>query len=165
LTKGRKSILNLKLQREIGKNIKLGMPLKFAAEAAGITETTFYNWMARGEKETKGQYFEFFGYIKQCQSEAVQTHLNLITNAAKGGSWQASAWILERRHPEEFGRRENLNIKSKNENENLNVNANFELQAPEEIEQAILNKLARIRGRRNSSASLEEPEPEGEELP
>jgi hypothetical protein len=159
LTKGRKSILNLKLQREIGKNIKLGMPLKFAAEAAGITETTFYNWMARGEKEKKGQFFEFFEYIKQCQSTAVQLHLKLITKAATKGNWQASAWILERRHPEEFGRRDNLNIKSKNENENLNINANFELQAPEEIEQAIINKLSRIRGRRNSTAAPEEPGP------
>jgi transposase len=159
-----KSKLTPQLQKEIGNNIKLGMPLKFAAEAAGISEATFYNWMERGEKESKGRYLEFLEYIKQCQSVAVQLHLKIITKAASEGSWQASAWILERRHPEEFGRRENLNIKSKNENENLNVNANFELQAPEEIEQAILNKLARIRGRRNSTAAPEEPEPEGESL-
>lgn len=135
---GRKPLLTLKLKNAIGKNIKLGMPLKFAAEAAGISETTFYRWMQEGEKATKGQYREFWEYIKKCQSVAVKSHLELITNAAKEGSWQASAWILERRHPKEFGRTEKLNIKSKNENENTNVN----IETTEEIRAEILSKLS-----------------------
>lgn len=107
-----KSKLTFEIQKKIGDNITLGMPLKFAAQAAGITETTFYNWMEKGEKEKSGKFFEFFGYIKECQSKAVQLHLKLITKAAKEGSWQASAWILERRHPEEFGRRDRVDLKA-----------------------------------------------------
>ena len=104
--------LTPEIQKEIGNNITLGMPLKFAAEAAGITEATFYNWMNVGGKSTKGKFFEFFEYIKECQSKAVQLHLKLITKAATEGSWQASAWILERRHPEEFGRKERIDMKA-----------------------------------------------------
>lgn len=105
-----KTKLNPTIKKQIGDNITLGMPLKFAAEAAGISEVTFYNWMNRGESESKGQFFEFHEYIKECQSKAVQLHLKLITKAATEGAWQASAWILERRHPEEFGRREKIEM-------------------------------------------------------
>ena len=105
-----KTKLNPTIKKQIGDNITLGMPLKFAAEAAGISEATFYNWMNRGESESKGQFFEFHEYIKECQSKAVQLHLKLITKAATEGAWQASAWILERRHPEEFGRREKIEM-------------------------------------------------------
>lgn len=123
-----KTKLNPTIQKQIGDNITLGMPLKFAAEAAGISEVTFYNWMNRGESESKGQFFEFHEYIKECQSKAVQLHLKLITKAATEGAWQASAWILERRHPEEFGRKDKLDMKSENKNLNVNVDENTDFK-------------------------------------
>jgi transposase len=104
--------LTPQLQEQIGNNITLGMPLKFAAEAAGITEQTFYNWLKKGETETKGQFYEFAEHVKACKAKAVQLHLKLITKAATEGTWQASAWILERRFPEEFGRREKIDMKA-----------------------------------------------------
>jgi len=102
--------LTPEIQKEIGNNIKLGMPLKFAAEAAGICEKTFYLWMEKGENEGKGKYHDFFVYCNNCKSIGVKLHLTLITKAANEGSWQASAWILERRHPEEFGRKDKVNM-------------------------------------------------------
>lgn len=116
---GRKTKLTPDVQKEIGQNIILGMPIKFAAEAAGIGETTFYRWMQSGEKAKRGKFREFWEYIKECQAKAVQLHVKLITRAANEGSWQASAWILERRHPNEFGRKDRIDmkadIKSKND--------------------------------------------------
>ena len=105
-----KTKLNPTIKKQIGDNITLGMPLKFAAEAAGISEVTFYNWMNRGESESKGQFYEFAEHVKACKAKAVQLHLKLITKAATDGSWQASAWILERRYPEEFGRKDRLEL-------------------------------------------------------
>ncbi len=116
---GRTTKLTPDVQKEIGQNIILGMPIKFAAEAAGIGETTFYRWMQSGEKAKRGKFREFWEYIKECQAKAVQLHVKLITRAANEGSWQASAWILERRHPNEFGRKDRIDmkadIKSKND--------------------------------------------------
>ena len=102
--------LTPQLQEQIGNNITLGMPLKYAAESVGITEVTFYNWLKRGETESKGQFYEFAEHVKACKAKAVQLHLKLITKAATEGTWQASAWILERRYPEEFGRREKVEL-------------------------------------------------------
>ncbi len=108
-----KSKLTPEIQKEIGNNIKLGMPLKFAAEAAGISEKTFYLWMNQGEKDEKGKFHDFFIHCNNCKSVGVKLHLSLITKAANEGSWQASAWILERRHPEEFGRKDKLELNGK----------------------------------------------------
>lgn len=88
------------------------MPIKFAAQASGICEDTYYNWMQRGEEEKTGPYAEFLEYIKECQAAGVEANLKLIKRASNAGSWQASAWILERRYPEEFGRREKIDMKS-----------------------------------------------------
>ena len=111
----RKTKLTPDIQKKIGDNITLGMPIKFAAEAAGITEQTFYNWLKRGENESKGKFFEFAEHIKACKAKAVQLHLKLITKAASEGTWQASAWLLERRYPEEFGKRDRLKLDGKME--------------------------------------------------
>jgi len=134
--------LTPELQKKIGDNITLGMPLKFAAEAAGISEKTFYLWMDRGDKEEKGQYHDFFIYCNNCKSRAVQLHLKLITKAATDGAWQASAWILERRHPEEFGRRDKIDA-------HIDGSMKHEITDPEkmtdeELQQAIKDELRKI---------------------
>lgn len=108
----RPSKISPQIKKKIGNSIKLGMPFKYAAEAAGISEPTFFRWMQAGEAAESGIYREFREYIKKCQAEAVETHLKTITNVAKSGNWQASAWILERRHPEEFGRKDRLDMKA-----------------------------------------------------
>lgn len=107
-----KSKLTPELQKKIGDNIILGMPLKYAAEVSGITEKTFYNWLEAGETAKSGAFSEFYNYIQECKAKSIQTHLKLITRSAKDGNWQASAWILERRHPEEFGRKDKIDMKA-----------------------------------------------------
>lgn len=131
-----KTKLTPQLQEIIGNNITLGMPLKFAAEAAGITEVTFYNWLKRGEAESKGQFFEFAEHVKACKAKAVQLHLKLITKAATDGSWQASAWILERRYPEEFGRKDRLELDA---NMNHSGEVNLHTLSDEDLMEIIKN--------------------------
>lgn len=131
-----KTKLTPQLQEQIGNNITLGMPLKFAAEAAGITEVTFYNWLKRGEAESKGQFYEFAEHVKACKAKAVQLHLKLITKAATDGSWQASAWILERRYPEEFGRKDRLELDA---NMNHSGEVNLHTLSDEDLMEIIKN--------------------------
>src|SRR5262249_36985561 len=47
---------------------------------------------------------KFFERIELTRTVAVQRGLELIQRGAQT-NWQAAAWYLERRHPEEFGRR------------------------------------------------------------
>lgn len=148
-----KSKLTPELQKEIGNYILLGSPLKFAAEASGISEKAFYNWMSQGEKESKGKFREFYDYINECKAKSVQLHLKLITSAAKEGNWTASAWILERRFSNEFGKRDKLeldaNMKHSGE---IDINS----MSDEDLQRAIdyeLNRILKERDRQSPEAS------------
>lgn len=105
-----KSKLTPALQKKIGSNIVLGMPLKYAAEVSGISEKAFYNWMNEGEKAKSGKFYDFYNYITECKAKAIQTHLNTIKKAANDGNWLPAAWMLERRYPEYFGKRDKLDV-------------------------------------------------------
>ena len=76
-------------------SIRAGARLRIAAQAAGISESTFFNW--------KNQHPDFADAIEQAQAESCVFYLGIIQEAAKT-TWQAAAWFLERRFPEDFAR-------------------------------------------------------------
>jgi len=107
---GRPSKLTEELQTEICEYIASGNTFKRACRLSGISDSIFYDWKAKGEKEKQGKYSEFLDTIKRSSEKFKQTNIDIIQQAAKGGTWQAAAWLLERKHPEEFGRRDRINI-------------------------------------------------------
>ena len=81
----------------IVKNLKLGMPVEYAAEAAGIVRATLYNWKARGKLEPRSIYGKFLGAVKKAEAELMAECLRAVKVGVK--SWQSRAWILERKWP------------------------------------------------------------------
>jgi hypothetical protein len=80
---------------------KTGLPLKFAAAAASVTTEALLQW-----RKTDPVFNEAF---EQARLEAVEKRWQTILKASEAGlpgSWQASAWALERSNPSEFGRPE-----------------------------------------------------------
>tara|TARA_Y100000592_G_scaffold81075_1_gene128411 strand:- start:1937 stop:2374 length:438 start_codon:yes stop_codon:yes gene_type:complete len=94
----RRTKLNTEIQALICQAIELGMTYKLSAQYAGISETTFHAWMSRGRDEETGIYNEFLKSVKKAESKGALANLAIIQKTAKEGNWQASAWILERRH-------------------------------------------------------------------
>ncbi len=85
--------------------IEQGMPLKQAAAIAGVSYDTLNHWQNRGENESAPEeYRQFCQLLRRSQAVAMQVHLSVIHQAAGRGDWRASAWMLERRHPEDFAR-------------------------------------------------------------
>src|SRR5215204_2993632 len=82
--------------------IRIGAPIKMACSYAGIDHGTFLNWRER--------YSEFSAAIKEAEGIAVVGWLAKIEKAASDGNWQAAAWKLERRYPEDFGRRDRVEL-------------------------------------------------------
>lgn len=82
--------------------IRVGTPLTHACRYGKVSFETFNEW--------RKQYSEFSEQVKEAESEAVKGWLDHIETAAKSGSWQAAAWKLERRYPQDFGRRDRLPI-------------------------------------------------------
>jgi lauroyl/myristoyl acyltransferase len=101
---GRRSKLTDEIERKICNGIKLGLKYEQAALVAGISVRSLYNWKEKGEKAKSGKYFQFVQSLKKAEAEGEGVLLTRIHQEAKEGTWQAAAWILERRHPERWAR-------------------------------------------------------------
>ena len=74
------------------------------AAALDIGRKTFSNWMKLGARHPD-EYPDcaaLLARIKRAEAWKVEKNIGNIQTAADTGQWQASAWILERQHPEEF---------------------------------------------------------------
>ena len=77
--------------------LRAGNARVHAARYAGIDQDSITNWMHRSS--------DFSDAVKKAEADAIVRHVANIAKAAADGQWQASAWWLERRYPEHFGRR------------------------------------------------------------
>jgi len=103
--RGRPSKLTPELQEKLCGFIRAGNYETTAAEACGVSESTYFNWKAKGEKAQRGKYRDFLEDIKKAIAQAEALHVQRIVNAGSA-HWQASAWYLERKHHERWGRKE-----------------------------------------------------------
>lgn len=84
--------------------IRRGIPFKLAASAGGVSYNTFVRWRNEGTHPDAPRHLrEFCHHVRTAESEAAQRFLGLIEAAAER-NWQAAAWMLERRHPDLFGK-------------------------------------------------------------
>lgn len=95
--------------------IEMGFSNEKACDYASISEPTFYAWINRANAEIESGkkssvYIKFLKDYKKAKSTFVMKHVKRITKASDDGTWQASAWLLERRCPDEFGLRNDVNI-------------------------------------------------------
>jgi len=80
-----------------------GMYVKQAAQMGGIQVSTFHAWCQSG-REGVEPYVGFLEATTLARVAAEARALQNIQTAANSGQWTASAWILERRFPERWGR-------------------------------------------------------------
>jgi hypothetical protein len=135
----RPSKLTHKIQQKIGENIALGLTYGLAAEASGITYETLNQWLKRGQTEKSGKYYLFAQHIKKQNAEAAKTLLERLNSAAEAGDTRICMWILERRFPDEFGRR--VYRKTNVVAENLNQNVEIVIKDANKIRKEILEKF------------------------
>jgi len=101
---GRASKLTDEVQTRIVEGIELGATYALAAAYGGISYKTFNEWMNLGEEAPAGKYRAFRDAIKLAEGKGALKWLRLIDAAANDGAWQAAAWKLERRYPQDYGR-------------------------------------------------------------
>lgn len=82
--------------------VRGGNNIDDSALLSGISPTTLYAW--------KEKYPEFESALGEARAYYKRQHINNI-NDAGFKHWQASAWMLERKHWEEYGKRETIQHK------------------------------------------------------
>lgn len=115
----RPSKLTADVQDRIVEALKLGATFELAAQYGGVSYHSFNLWRKRGAaelervanarknasiRESERPYVEFYEATKKAEGEAAVAWLERIEQAARDGAWQAAAWKLERRYPQQYGR-------------------------------------------------------------
>lgn len=134
--------LTPEIQSKIDENISLGLTYALAASAAGITYQTLNQQLQRGQTEKSGKHYQFYQYIQKQNADAAKTLLENINCAAKAGNCQIYTWILDRRFPEDFGKRvyRKTNSVSDTKDETVEINVRYS----DEIRNQILAKFDQI---------------------
>jgi hypothetical protein len=109
---GRPTKLTPEVEKKIRACVGMGMPFARSAMAAGVSYTAFKEWVARG-KAGEEPYASFAAALKEAKADGEAMLLGRIVKAAGDDQWQAAAWILERRHPESYGRRDRVEVTGK----------------------------------------------------
>lgn len=86
-------------------------PYEFAAEGNGISETTLYEWLAKGKADRneniESEYSIFADGIKNAEMSRIIDHAENIAQHVE--KWQGDAWMLERRWHKHFSTNAGLN--------------------------------------------------------
>jgi transposase len=73
--------------------------------ALGVSISAFHQWMKKGEEAEDGLYLEFQQAVKKAEHLAEAKWLRDIS---QNEAWQSKAWLMERRFPERWSRKDNL---------------------------------------------------------
>ena len=79
--------------------LRKGCTIEASCQAANINKRTYYRWME--------EIPEFREFVNATESDVEATLLETITSF---GDWRAAAWILERRYPQRWGQKRELDV-------------------------------------------------------
>lgn len=111
----RPSKLTPKTEARLVEAIRLGLTLRLACQYAGIYDGTLRRWLVKGAAQPNSRFGRLRAAIEAAEGDAAAALMASIRAAARplkdadgkviaAGDWRAAAWILERRHPQEYGR-------------------------------------------------------------
>jgi len=109
---------------------RAGMTREHTAKALNLSPSTYYRWLELGQNSPEGTLERrLYDTVSKAEGEAIARNITIIQKAAQDGVWQAAAWFLERRYPNDYARKERLDIQ---ERKNVKYVAEFSGKAPKE---------------------------------
>jgi hypothetical protein len=100
------------LQERIVQMLRAGNYREPVCRAVGISPSSFYNWMQRGELEKNGIYREFHDAVTKAEAEAEVLAVAILSRAMRE-DWRAVVAYLERRHPSRWRRQTTTELTGK----------------------------------------------------
>lgn len=150
----RRQTYNAKRHKLIVELVRKGSYRATAAKQVGMHPSTLSRWLIEGQDDPESQYRALYEDIEQAEAEWENERLGQISDVASSGrpnSWQANAWLLERRMPDKYGRNDRVTVEG---GERPIEVATHHLLANPEALQGLLGQLA----------AMQTPAPVGEEI-
>src|SRR3954453_21116280 len=97
------------VQEKIVRAIRAGNYAEISARGAGISPSSFYRWLGRGEREPDSLYARFAQAVRLAQAHA-EVHAVALLRRAMPNDWRAALAYLERRHPARWRRHSSTEI-------------------------------------------------------
>ncbi len=92
------------LTQQVALLVAAGAPLPHACPAAGVKWDTAKEWL-KPEQACREPYASFVAAMEKARASHAVGCVMRVTKAGRNGAWKADLAILERRHPEFYGRR------------------------------------------------------------
>ena len=99
--------LTPEVQDLIVDGINAGLTFRLTCARVGVNPSTFYRWLDTGETAKIGRYREFYEAVERAKADSALRLVSQITLQALT-DWRAAAFMLERRFPEDYGKRTEL---------------------------------------------------------
>lgn len=108
---GAPSKLDTVTKQTLLEEIRLGASYTDAARVAGINPATVIGWRRRGERETRGEYFQFIEDLERARADR-RKHYRMAAReiAEKKSDIKAIMWLASVTEPEEFSPKVNVFI-------------------------------------------------------
>lgn len=101
--------LNRQVIEQLVAVLEKGVYLETAAAYVGVHKDTFYDWLKRGRRDiTAGRRSLYREVVEAVEKAMAKFEVDGIDRLAVEEQWQATAWRLERRFPDRYGRRTRL---------------------------------------------------------
>ena len=111
MPRGRKCLLTPELHTKIVDLVKGGNYAHVSAQACGIGNSTFYEWLETGEADKEAGKPSIFADLAEAISLAraeAQTLAVYAVRRAFGTDWKAAMTYLERTDPKQWGRKDQV---------------------------------------------------------
>ncbi len=109
---GRPPKLTTEMIEQICDLLIQGSTIAGAAMLTGISESTIYRWLAMGKSEGADPiYVELVARVSEAiESSEFELLQRMRIAGSKPDHWRATAWMLERRFPEKYGKNVNNQV-------------------------------------------------------
>ena len=115
--------LTYEIQQRIDDNIALGLPYLLPLKLPELRIRHFTTGTRKAKIQNLENTLNSINLFKSVTQMPLKNVLNVYNESTKAGNCQVCMWILERRFPEDFTRRQyrKMNIVSENKNENVEI--------------------------------------------
>lgn len=101
----RHTSLTPEVARTILDAVRAGNFKTTAAAAAGVHRDSLYEWLRRGDEEPDSVFADFAEQLRAAEAEYELEAVAFLQTTRDPVALKARAWLLERLHPDRFGKR------------------------------------------------------------